>query len=156
MTAPQLEPEVVQRRLRELRVQLDRLDELGEVDAERLRGDWILAAAVERVLTTLVELALDVNAHVAVADGRLPPEDYRTSFFRAADAGWLAHELAERLAPSAGMRNVLVHRYLDIDYEQVATAVRAARSAYREYVRALSQELRRRVAQDADGGSFPR
>lgn len=144
MTPGRLDPEVVQRRLREIRVQIDRLDDLGGIHAARLHDDWVTAAAVERLLIAVVELAVEVDTHVVVADGRLPPEDYRSSFGDAAEAGWLSRELAERLAPSAGLRNVLVHRYLDIDVEQVAAAAVQARSDYRQYVQAVGAALHRR------------
>ena len=38
-------------------------------------------------------------------------------------------DLAEQLFPCAGMRNVLVHEYVEIDLEQVAAAVPLARTA---------------------------
>lgn len=150
MTPGRLDPEVVQRRLREIRVQIDRLDELGDLDAARLRSDWIVAAAVERLLIAAVDLAVEVNTHLVVAAGRVPPQDYRSSFGGAAEAGWLPRELAERLAPSAGLRNVLVHRYLDIDPEQVAAAAVQARSDYRQYVRAVGAALRQRGGEPRD------
>jgi len=33
--------------------------------------------------------------------------------------GVLPHELAQRLAPIAGFRNILVHEYLEIDWNEV-------------------------------------
>ena len=59
----------------------------------------------------------------------------------AAQAGALPQELAERLAPSAGLRNVLVHEYVDVDLDQVVTAVALARTDYRSYVRAIADAL---------------
>ena len=53
--------------------------------------------------------------------------------------------LADALIPSAGMRNVLVHNYLDIDYQQVATAIPLAIEQYSEYVRQVPRWLRERT-----------
>ncbi len=47
----------------------------------------------------------------------------------------ISSELAEALLPSAGMRNVLVHNYLEVDYEKVATAIPVAIEQYGEYIR---------------------
>ena len=75
-----------------------------------------------------------------------PPPDVRRSFGAAADAGLIDRELAGRLAPSAGLRNVLVHAYVDLDVEQLVAAVPLALEQYGEYVR----QAARRVA-DRDG-----
>lgn len=51
-----------------------------------------------------------------------PPADYRSSFTDLADHGILDRDLAERLAAWAGLRNVLVQLYIDIDVTTVARA----------------------------------
>jgi uncharacterized protein YutE (UPF0331/DUF86 family) len=58
-----------------------------------------------------------------------------------ARSGVLPVELAERLAPSAGLRNILVHEYVEVDLAQVVRAAERARTDYREYVAAIAQAL---------------
>ena len=53
----------------------------------------------------------------------------------------LPADLAARLAPSAGLRNVLVHQYAEIDLDQVVAAVSAARTDFRAYVRTIADGL---------------
>lgn len=53
-------------------------------------------------------------------------------------------ELAARLAPSAGTRNILVHAYLDVDHAQIALAIPMAIDGYREYIRQVASWLRER------------
>ena len=50
-------------------------------------------------------------------------------------------DLAERLAPSAGLRNVLVHEYAQVDLALVARGVELARTDYRAYVREVARGL---------------
>ena len=45
------------------------------------------------------------------------------------------------LAPSAGLRNVLVHQYAEIDLDQVVAAVGRARTDFRAYVQAITDGL---------------
>ena len=56
-------------------------------------------------------------------------------------AGINNHLVAARLAPSAGLRNVLVHQYAEIDLDQVVAAVGRARTDFRAYVRAIADGL---------------
>lgn len=136
-----IDAEVVVLRLGLMRELLADLDSVGEVDALRLRDDRLTRHAVERILTQLVDLAVSINSHVAVSAGKTP-SSYRESFHAAAAAGLINVDLAQRLAPSAGLRNVLTHDYVNIDLGLVAGAVTAARRDYGEYVTAVARTLR--------------
>ncbi len=143
MTSRSLDPEVVQSRLALLERLLDDLDFAGDVSVERLRADRMLRHAIERILAQLVDVAVSVNSHVAATSLGQAPRDYRESFELMASAGGIERSLAERLAPSVGLCNVLAHEYLEIDLTIVARATREANRGYREYVRAVSGWLRR-------------
>lgn len=138
---PLLNRETVQRRLLAIRERVAELSQLGEVTGARLRSEWMTRAAIERVLTQLVELAAQVNTHIATANGRVPPAGYRQSFAAAADIGALPPALATRLSPSAGLRNILVHDYLDADLDIVARSAHQAAIDYSDYVREIAEWL---------------
>jgi uncharacterized protein YutE (UPF0331/DUF86 family) len=53
----------------------------------------------------------------------------------------LPADLAERLAPSVGLRNVLTHEYVEVDLALVVRGVELARQDYRAYVRAIAATL---------------
>lgn len=53
----------------------------------------------------------------------------------------LSPELAARLMPSVGLRNVLVHEYAVVDLALVAAGVQLARTDYRAYVREIAAAL---------------
>jgi uncharacterized protein YutE (UPF0331/DUF86 family) len=128
----------VRAKLRRIDELIDQLDGLGAVDAARLAAEPVTALAVERILTLLVDLAFASNSHVAVTILGRTPDTYAESFTLAAEAGMIDEELAKALRPSAGMRNVLVHNYLDVDQERVAGAIPLAVEQYREYVRQVA------------------
>jgi uncharacterized protein YutE (UPF0331/DUF86 family) len=108
-------------------------------------------AAVERVLTQLVELAAQVNTHIVAVSGKVPPAEYRESFVAAAEVGALPSDLAAKIAASAGLRNILVHQYLDADLEIIATSVGQATGDYAAYVRVIAAWLNAQRADDAPG-----
>jgi uncharacterized protein YutE (UPF0331/DUF86 family) len=53
--------------------------------------------------------------------------------------GLLEATRTEELFPSVGMRNLLVHEYLEIDLEKVAAAVPLARDGYQRYMVAVAR-----------------
>ena len=72
-----------------------------------------------------------------------PPEDYTSSFIRASDAGLITHELANKLKGSGGMRNIIVHDYLDIDDKKIYEILPIAISDYKEYISQVDDFLDR-------------
>lgn len=144
MTPPPLDGRMVVVKLATMRQLLDHLDVLDApvpLDRDRLKQDWAVRYAVERILTQLVETAASLNAHVAVALLGRGAASYRDSFALLAEAGAVAPDLAARLAPSAGMRNVLVHAYAEVDLSRVVDGVALARRDYRAYVAAVADWL---------------
>lgn len=108
---------------------LQRLDELlRELDAIRAGGrDAYMAEprtrlAAEHALQLAIQSCIDIGAHLISELGLQAPADYRGVFASLSPAG-LDQQLAARLAAAAGMRNILVHGYLDVDDELVWDAL---------------------------------
>lgn len=142
MSPRKFDPAIVQSKLtsmRDLLVDLERAD-LG--DAATLRSDRYARHVVERILIALVELAASINSHVVAARHAQAPINHRHSFELAAEYGLISRELADELIPSVGMRNILVHEYLEIDIDRVAAAVKFARDGYGRYLRVVAELVR--------------
>jgi uncharacterized protein YutE (UPF0331/DUF86 family) len=117
---------------------LDHLDRLTERSLDL--SDLGARLQVERVLSALVDLAVAVNTHVVVSTGASAPTDMAASFDRAVVSGLLSTELAAELRKSVGLRNVVVHGYLEVDLSMLAEAVGKAEQ-YRSYVTAAARWL---------------
>ncbi|HSJ28730.1 MAG TPA: HepT-like ribonuclease domain-containing protein [Acidimicrobiia bacterium] len=139
MTPPELDLDVVRQKLAAIEDSLDSLESLHEVTATLLSEDAIIAAAVERLLSRIVDLAVDINSHIVVAVSGRSPGAYAESFRMATKMGVLDPELGDRLVGSVGMRNVIVHQYVDLDHVIVAKAVPEALECYRRYVSAVAR-----------------
>lgn len=145
MTPPSLDREQAGARLRTMRETLDDLEALRDVDAARLDAQPLTRAAAERLIQVVVDLAVDVNAHVAVVANGAAPQTGRDSFFAAAESGAIGDDLATALAPAAGLRNILVHRYTDIRTDLVASAVNMTLDGFADYVRQMAAYLEARA-----------
>lgn len=93
-----------------------RLRALGTGD---LRHDPDRLDAVKYRFVTVLEGCVGVAHHVIVAEGWGVPETNADAIRELAANGVIDAELAESLARAAGFRNVLVHRYVDVDDDAV-------------------------------------
>ena len=129
--------DLLRRKLSKLNTYLERLVPLGKKTFKEYKDDPYLRFSVERLIQLIVECATDINNHVVVESGQKPPEDYRSSFVKAADAGLIKLPLARQLEGSAGMRNILVHEYMEIDDRIVFKAIPLTLKYYRRYLKAV-------------------
>lgn len=138
MTARKLDEDVLRNKLDAIDRATTTLQSIAPLDADRLRNDAIAAAAVERLTCRVVELAVDINTHISASILGRAPENYRESFDLASAVGALTSEVVQRIKPSVGMRNAIVHEYITIDYGIVAAAVPMALETYTEYRRQVA------------------
>lgn len=111
-----VDAEVIVRRLRELDRRLGLLEELrGQVDEAAYLDDIAVRAQVERHLQLAIQAAIDIAMHVLAVDTARLPEDYGSAFVLLGEEGLLDPDVAAALRDAAGMRNVLVHGYVEID-----------------------------------------
>jgi uncharacterized protein YutE (UPF0331/DUF86 family) len=90
---------------------------MAAVPRERYLRDAGLQAQAERWLQLCAESVLDVAAHVIADSGLRTPTTYRESFQILAESDMLDEALAKQMERWAGLRNVLVHLYLDVDHD---------------------------------------
>lgn len=139
-------------KLAQLELHVSHLTALGNVSASEDPPTSVYAA--ERLLLLLVELAAGINAHVAATLLGRTGTTYAASFRAAADAGLLGPDLAHRLASAAGLRNLLVHRYGEVDADRVAASMPQAAMDFAAYAESVAGWLRQRDADrpDTDDG----
>jgi uncharacterized protein YutE (UPF0331/DUF86 family) len=76
-----------------------------------------------------------------VADeGLRVPTTYRAVFGSLASAGWIPHDLADRLSGWAGLRNIIAHSYVDLDLGRVHDAL-GEREVLATYAALVSQRV---------------
>jgi len=105
---------------------LARLDSLlGVLEGVQARGktavmsDAHVQLEVERALQVSIQICIDIGAHLVSELGLRPAEDYQGVFTSLASHGAIDSDLAGRLGNAAGLRNLLVHDYGDIDYARL-------------------------------------
>jgi len=137
--------EFIQRKLQLIADDLVRLVQFKDETLETLTSDDIKLAAVERMLERVVMRAIDVNEHLiselASGEGRATRLTYRDTFLMLADLGIYPKEFAEEIARSAGLRNILVHDYNDVNRETVHGSIRSCLRDYQRYVEYVDEFL---------------
>lgn len=80
--------------------------------------------ALERALYRTVEAMLDICRHLVSVHSLGLVESHSMYPRKLAQAGIMPRELAEEVAALSGLRNILVHRYLEVDVEKLYAAAK--------------------------------
>lgn len=110
-----------------------RLEHLSDLlaESERIRAGGRAAydatfrdrLAAQHAIQLAIQSCVDIGAHL-IAELRLRmPDDYKGVFAVLREPLGLAPDLVEGLSAAAGMRNVLVHNYLEVDDDKVWDAL---------------------------------
>jgi len=129
-----VDPLIVKRKLQKLAGYLKELETLQDVTLEEYLNDFRHKRVAERLVQLIVDIAVDINTHVVVDADNPPPDDAYSSFIEAAKIGIISLELAKRLAPSTGERNVIVHEYEEINDIIVYESISESLDLYWEYL----------------------
>ena len=127
----------IERRLQRLRECLLKLEPLKEKEKSEFVRDPYLRDIVERNLEVAAQACIDIANRIISIEHLEKPRDYYEAILRLGEADVLPADFARHLAPVAGFRNVLIHEYLEIDWDEVYQNLQGLKDLYSflDYVR---------------------
>ena len=132
-------------------------ERIGRLAAEQARVDerrtdelWL--DAIKYGFVAMIEGCIDVAHHIAAAERWESPDTNAAALLALHRHGVLDQPTAERMAVAVGFRNVLVHRYADVDDNRVIAAL-GELDDVRSFVQQVTVWLRSSTIEDA--GSTP-
>lgn len=131
--------ELLAKRLAALQSYVEQLRRLGNPEA--LETDLKEQRFVLHTLQLAMQSALDIASHIVSDEWLGEPEKNQELFWLLARGGWIDSRLAAALAGMSGMRNILVHEYLNVDLDKVRSALRDDLDDLLEFAQAIRGRL---------------
>lgn len=114
---------------------------LKGVTAEELKKDIDKRAKAERYLQLAAQVCIDI-ADLIISDQRLPtPTTLKETIQILGDQNIINSQFAKEFSAVAGFRNILVHDYVKIDYEQVADKINNRLGDFDRFAKEVAQFL---------------
>lgn len=136
-----IDKEIIRRKLSIIIENLKALEPIKNMKSDEYIRDLYKRKATERLLQELIEAAIDINVHLIVSSGHNVPDDYYESFIKVGELNIIPVDLAQKLAPSAGLRNRLVHEYDRLEHSLVLKAVNMAEELFPQYIKAVNDYI---------------
>ena len=129
-----IDEDTIKAKLNIIRENLLKIKDLLKLSDAELKASDVSRSALERYFQLMVDAAVGVNEHIISEENLESPSDYFNTFPILGRAGILPLEFAERIAPSVGLRNQLIHQYEKIDVDRMLRDIRKDVTDYDDYI----------------------
>ncbi|NWF94522.1 MAG: DUF86 domain-containing protein [Candidatus Thorarchaeota archaeon] len=136
---------VVRRRLERMLGEARVLRRFQAISYESFRNDDMATRTVERSLQVIAQAAIDIAGHIISQQRWGVPGEYREAVLTLQKQSVISDPLASELVHLVGMRNILVHGYLEVDLGLVHASIGPAIACVESFVRAIEKYLRESV-----------
>ncbi len=137
--------EIILKKIEQIKTLSDELRELLEIPFEKFIGDFKNIRSAERNFQLIVDMAIDINSQIIVEKGKKTPDTYKQSFLELGELRILPQKLAQSLAVTASLRNILVHEYdFEEDYKKFYDSAKRSLNPYEEYCRFIYEYATRK------------
>lgn len=131
-----VDKDFVERKISLIQEELKDLEKFKEFTLPEILSDFFKFNALERILEKVIIRAIDVNQHLILELQTKEvdtPKSYRETFLGLAKIGIYSDDFAKQIAKSAGMRNILVHEYDEVDYSMIYSSISDCLRDYHKY-----------------------
>lgn len=113
-----IDSEIIKTKLKDVENYLKELEPILKLKNHEIASRYEKLRTVERDFQLIVDTILSINSHI-IASKKLPISDnYQHTFVVLSQNKILSSELTEKIAPIAGLRNLIVHKYGDVDTDR--------------------------------------
>ena len=141
MSPRDFQSDTIRKRLVSLRRILGELEKYRDSDVDELRSDLSQMYAVFFMLQQVIDLATDINQHIAATTLNVADSNSRRGFEDLIRAGVLPSDLEQDFYKSAALRNVITHQYVEVDLGIVSNSIPRVLDVYTQYVKSISRWL---------------
>jgi uncharacterized protein YutE (UPF0331/DUF86 family) len=86
---------------------------------DELVKDITVSLAVERASALAAEIIIDIMSHLLASEQNCYPETYEETIELSSNKSLISEDLYKKIKGLGGYRNILVHEYLGLDYDEV-------------------------------------
>lgn len=127
--------------LRHLRQYTAFLKEITEQELADFLGDSKSIGSARYYLQVSIETCINIAHHIIATSKLRSPQDYKDTFTVLNEAGIIPDEAAPTMRELAGLRNLLVHLYWDVDDRMIYEGIRSELDDFEAFAGYIAEYL---------------
>jgi uncharacterized protein YutE (UPF0331/DUF86 family) len=132
---------IIERRLIGIMIEVEFLKTVKTQDLKNFLRDDKSVRATSKAIETVAQCVIDISSHIIAQNHWGVSDSYRQSIATLSMRSVISENLASQLQSLIAMRNILVHQYLDADYQIVWESVDSVIRDSRAFVDAIKRYL---------------
>lgn len=133
-----VDKELIKNKLADIQGYYQELELILEKDVPEIMKDSLKLHTVERLFQLIVDTAVDINTHIIAESDIQAPADYQSTFLALAENKIIPMDFATKIAPSVGLRNLVVHKYGKVDTRSMIEDIKKEIGDYLEYMKIIN------------------
>jgi uncharacterized protein YutE (UPF0331/DUF86 family) len=133
--------EIIEKHLEDMATRVGRLRRYQQLSSEEFTTDWQAIYAAERGLQTAIQNLIDIGAHILAGLGDSQWNEYREIPLCLARRHIIPESHVKTLQEMIGMRNILVHQYVEVDVKKVYAILREHLDDFDHFARQIKRFL---------------
>lgn len=105
--------------IRHLRQYTGHLREIAKLDRDKFLNDPMAIGSARYYLQVSIESCIDIGNHIIATERLRSPKDYKDTFKVLNETGIIPDDFTPSMQAMAGLRNLLVHLYWEVDDEMI-------------------------------------
>jgi uncharacterized protein YutE (UPF0331/DUF86 family) len=134
-----VDEEIVVDKLRHINEYTNDLKEMRGVTKDDYLTDTVLQRAVERTFMNLIQSCIDLAQHIRAAEGFSPHGTAKKEIEALGNNDIITTETQEKLEEAVGFRNILAHRYGDVNHDVVYDVLHTDLSWFERFQQEVAQ-----------------
>lgn len=135
--------EVVRRHLKDLEQSIVELQKLQGRSENDLRKDVAFCWSVEHGIQIAIQNVIDIGAHILSSDLKNEWNDYTEVIDKMGQHKMIPEEFSQKIRDFASLRNVIVHRYLEVNLSIIHNVLESHLDNFREFIGYIEKYLER-------------
>jgi len=133
-----IDRELVKNKLADLESYYKELASLLGEETEAIINNNLKLRSTERLFQLIVDTAIDINTHLIAESDAMVPDNYQSTFVTLAENKFLPMNFAAQIAPSVGLRNLIVHKYGRVDIKKMVEDIKKNVNQYLQYMKYIN------------------
>lgn len=136
-----IDKDLVKHKMSDVQGYLEELKPILKNDSKDIVEDKLKLRTLERLFQLIVDTAIDINTHIISESELQVPNDYQGTFRTLGENKILPMDFVLKIAPSVGLRNLIVHKYGNVDLKRMIEDTKNEISDYEEYLKHVNTFL---------------
>lgn len=120
-----------------LESEVDDYPAFSQLTWETYQKDKVKRRNVERWIENIVMSSIDIAKILLASENRPIPGSYKEILYNIGLIGDFNEEFGKKLSRWAGLRNIVVHEYLDIRWRNIKEFIRESEPVFRELIKGV-------------------